>query len=98
MRSCCSPIRPSCGGGDEFSGSTTHGRTSDLELRFDFDPELERNIRAELERDQKSAPTFEYGFYRTDDLCCTRIRNTVAIRPKGYRKATPPPAANSGLG
>jgi len=59
---------------------------------------MERKIRAELDRDQKSIPTFEYGFYRTDGLCCTRIRNTVAIRPKGYRKATTPPAANSGLG
>jgi acyl-coenzyme A thioesterase PaaI-like protein len=75
-----------------------HGGNTDLELRFDFSLELEQQIRAELQRDGKSTPTFEYGYYRTDGVCCTVVRNTVAIRPKGYSKATSPPATASGLG
>lgn len=75
-----------------------HGGNTDLELRFDFSLELEQRTRAELQRDGKSTPTFEYGYYRTDGVCCTVVRNTVAIRPKGYSKATSPPATASGLG
>lgn len=58
---------------------------SDLELRFDFDPELEARIRTELQEKGRSTPVFEFGFYRTDGVLCSVITNTVAIRPKGYR-------------
>lgn len=58
--------------------------TSDLELRFVFDPALDRQIREELASRGRSTPQFEYGFYRQDGVLCTRVKNTVAIRPKGY--------------
>jgi len=57
----------------------------DLELRFDFDPEVEARIREELQTSGRSTPSFEFGYYRADGVMCTRIRNTVAIRPKGYK-------------
>lgn len=60
------------------------GRT-DLELRFDFDSSQESEIRAELQRRGRATPTFEYGFYDTQDRLCALVRNTVAIRPAGYR-------------
>lgn len=75
-----------------------HGGHDDLELRFEFDPALEARIRAELARDGRSTPTFEYGFHLPDGTRCTRIRNTVAIRPRGYRRATTPPASPDGIG
>ncbi len=56
----------------------------DLELRFDFSPEQERAIRAQLESRERSTPTFEYGYYLPDGSLCTRIRCRVAIRPRGY--------------
>jgi len=69
---------------------------SDLELRFDFDPQLEAQIRTELAATGHSNPTFEFGLYRADGLLCTRVINTVAIRPKGYKSQhgayTPPKA------
>jgi len=68
---------------------------SDLELRFDFDPAQEAQIRRELAERGRSTPTFEYGYYRADGLQCTRVRATVAIRPRGYRSqdgAYTPPA------
>ncbi|MFO1425399.1 MAG: PaaI family thioesterase [Steroidobacteraceae bacterium] len=74
-----------------------HGGTSDLELRFDFDPAQEARIRAELERDGRATPAFDYGFYLRDGSRCTRIVNTVAIRPRGYVRATTPPAPERGL-
>jgi acyl-coenzyme A thioesterase PaaI-like protein len=55
---------------------------SDLELRFDFDPELEERIRKELAIRGRSTPTFEYGYYRSDGVMCTHISATVAIRPR----------------
>lgn len=58
---------------------------SDLELRFDFDPVLESEIRAEMQRRGRATPTFEYGFYDTRNRLCALVRNTVAIRPAGYR-------------
>ena len=58
---------------------------SDLELRFDFDPTLESEIRGELQRRGRATPTFEYGFYDSQDRLCALVRNTVAIRPAGYR-------------
>lgn len=57
---------------------------SDLELRFEFDPVLDQQIREELATRGRSTPQFEYGFYRQDGVLCTRVKNTVAIRPKGY--------------
>lgn len=75
-----------------------HGGSTDLELRFEFAPEQEARIRAELERDGRSTPTFEYGFHLADGSRCTRILNTVAIRPRGYRRATTPPASDEGIG
>jgi len=73
------------------------GGSTDLELRFEFPAALEESIRASLEQDQRATPSFEYGFYLIDGTRCTRIVNTVAIRPRGYRKATTPPAPESGV-
>lgn len=68
------------------------GGNTDLELRFEMKPEQEAAIAAELKAKGRATPTFEYGYYLTDGNLCTLIRNTVAIRPKGYKKATTPPA------
>lgn len=68
------------------------GGSTDLELRFDFPAEQEHAIRAELDDRGRATPVFEYGYYLADGTLCTRILNTVAIRPKGYVKATSPPA------
>lgn len=69
------------------------GRT-DLELRFEFDPIQERTIRQELDETHRATPVFEYGYYLSEGSQCTRILNTVAIRPRGYtstkRKTAPP--------
>lgn len=73
------------------------GGSTDLELRFEFSAELEASIRRELETGGRATPTFEYGYYLRDGSRCTVVRNTVAIRPKGYRKATTPPAPERGL-
>jgi len=58
--------------------------TSDLELRFEFDPGVDQQIRDDLAARGRSTPQFEYGFYRQDGTLCSRVNNTVAIRPKGY--------------
>jgi acyl-coenzyme A thioesterase PaaI-like protein len=76
-----------------MSISFDHGGNSDLELRFVLTPAQEEAIRIELERDGRSTPTFEYAYVREDNVRCTVVRNTVAIRPKGYRRATTPPAS-----
>jgi len=68
--------------------------TSDLELRFEFDPQVDQQIRDELAARGRSTPQFAYGFYRQDGVLCSRITNTVAIRPKGYVT----PTAQSGGG
>jgi acyl-coenzyme A thioesterase PaaI-like protein len=60
------------------------GRT-DLELRFDFDPDLEQAIGSELEWRGRANPTFEYDVYDEQDRLCVRVTNTVAIRPGDYR-------------
>ena len=73
--------------------SFDHGGNSDLEMRFSLTREQEQQIRIELERDGRATPTFEYGYSRKDGVRCTVIRNTVAIRPKGYKRATTPPAS-----
>ena len=54
--------------------------------------EQEAAIRAELAARGRATPTFVYGFHLTDGSLCTRVSNTVAIRPKGYVKATSPAA------
>ena len=58
---------------------------SDLELRFDFDPEVEEAIRGELGWRGRATPTFEYGVYDEQDRLCVWVTNTVAIRPGDYR-------------
>lgn len=63
----------------------TEGRT-DLELRFEFDPKVEEKIRQELDQKGRSTPTFEFGYYLSNGSLCTAIHNTVAIRPRGYKK------------
>jgi acyl-coenzyme A thioesterase PaaI-like protein len=73
--------------------SFDHGGNSDLEMRFVLTPEQEQTIRLELARNGRSTPTFEYGYVRNDGVRCTVIRNTVAIRPRGYKRATTPPAS-----
>ena len=81
----------------EFAASFREGGSTDLELRFEFGKEQETAIAEELKAKGRATPTFEYAYYLTDGSLCTLIRNTVAIRPKGYRKATTPPAALDGL-
>jgi len=73
------------------------GGSTDLELRFTMPPDQEAAIARELAEKGRATPTFEYGYYLTDGSLCTLIKNTVAIRPKGYRKATTPPAGLDGL-
>lgn len=63
-----------------------HPGGSDLELRFDFDAAISKQIRLELDTRGRSTPEFEYGLYRTDGQRCTRIHAKVAIRPRGYLK------------
>lgn len=69
---------------------------SDLELRFEFNPQIHEKIRAELAERGRSTPKFEYGFYRQDGVLCSRVSNTVAIRPKGY--VAPSTGQKSGSG
>jgi len=76
-----------------MSISFDHGGNSDLEMRFALTAEQEEVVRLQLQRDGRATPTFEYGFVRGDGVRCTVIRNTVAIRPRGYRRATTPPAS-----
>ena len=58
---------------------------SDLELRFEFPKAIEEQIRLDLKSKGRSTPTFEYGFYRSDGVECTHIKNTVAIRSTDYQ-------------
>jgi hypothetical protein len=77
--------------------SFDHGGNSDLEMRFTLTPEQEAAIRIQLEAEGRATPTFEYGYVRKDGVRCTVIRNTVAIRPRGYKRATTPPASPENL-
>ncbi len=77
-----------------MSISFDHGGTTDLEMRFTLTQEQENDIRMQLERKGRATPTFEYGYVRKDGVRCTVIRNTVAIRPRGYERATTPPASS----
>jgi acyl-coenzyme A thioesterase PaaI-like protein len=74
-----------------------HGGNSDLEMRFTLLPQQEDIIRRELATSGRATPTFEYGYYRQDGIRCTTVRNTVAIRPRGYQRATSPPASAVGV-
>ena len=73
--------------------SFDHGGNSDLEMRFALTPKQEEDIRMGLQNDGRATPTFEYGYVRRDGVRCTVVRNTVAIRPRGYKRATTPPAS-----
>lgn len=57
---------------------------SDLELRFEFDEQQYQEIKQELEQSGRSTPTFEYALYRGDGEICSKVINTVAIRPANY--------------
>jgi acyl-coenzyme A thioesterase PaaI-like protein len=74
-----------------------HGGSTDLELRFEFPAAMEQQIREALSREGRATPSFEYGFFLQDGTRCTRVINTVAIRPRGYSRATTPPAPQSGV-
>ena len=58
---------------------------SDLELRFEFDDNLYQTIKKELEQTGRSTPTFKYALYRSDGEICSKVINTVAIRPANYK-------------
>ena len=73
------------------------GGSTDLELRFEFTQEQEDEIRAELEERGRATPVFHYSFHLANGEVCSRVTNTVAIRPRGYVKATTPPASTDGL-
>jgi len=57
---------------------------SDLILHFDFDLKQEQQIRDELAEHGRATPCFEMVYIRADGKVCSTIKNTVAIRPKGY--------------
>ncbi|MFN3785488.1 MAG: PaaI family thioesterase [Thiothrix sp.] len=57
---------------------------TDMELRFDFPPEQEATIRAELKQRNRSTPSFTYGLYDCHGHLCTKVVCVVAIRPPGY--------------
>lgn len=66
-----------------------HEGSTDLELKFTFPKELEEKINRDLSEKSRSTPTFEYGYHISDGTICTTIKNTVAIRPRGYKKKDP---------
>ncbi|MBA1446219.1 MAG: PaaI family thioesterase [Chromatiales bacterium] len=53
----------------------------DLELRFDFDADIEQQIAADLAHGPRSDPSFEFGFYLPNGEVCAWVTNRVAIRP-----------------
>ncbi len=57
---------------------------SDLILHFDFSVEQEQQIRHELEQHGRATLCFEMVYKRADGKICSKIKNTVAIRPVGY--------------
>jgi len=70
------------------------GGVSDLTFKFDFSSQQEMEIRRDLEEKGRSTPTFECGFYDKENNLITKVTNVVAIRSRGYIKATTPPADN----
>lgn len=57
---------------------------SGLTLHFDFDVQTEQAIRQALKEHDYATPCFTMTYVREDGKVCTRIKNTVAIRPMGY--------------
>ena len=68
------------------------GGDTDLELRFEFTEEKEREIEQELAEKGRATPVFEYAYFNERNELCTRIKNVVAVRPHGYINARSPPA------
>ena len=62
---------------------------TDLTLHFELSPQLEQQIRDDLANKGRSTPTFEMYYQRSDGEICTVIKNTIAIRPQGYKKQQP---------
>ncbi len=58
---------------------------SDLELRFDFDPQHEQEIRRELAARSRATPAFAFGFFDSRGRECVGVRTRVAIRPADYQ-------------
>ena len=57
---------------------------SDLVLHFDCTRQQIESIGRELAAHGRATPCFEMRYVRSDGKVCTFIRNTVAIRPRGY--------------
>lgn len=57
---------------------------SDLTLHFDFSSEQVASIQQELDEYGRATPCFEMSYMREDGEICTTIKNTIAIRPRGY--------------
>jgi acyl-coenzyme A thioesterase PaaI-like protein len=57
---------------------------SDLVLHFDFSDEKIKQIQQELEEHGRTTPCFEMTYVRDDGEICACIKNTIAIRPRGY--------------
>lgn len=58
--------------------------SSDLILCFDFSDEQVEKIQQELDQHGRSTPCFEMTYLREDGEISTRIKNTIAIRPRDY--------------
>jgi len=58
--------------------------STDLELRFEFNPTQKKEIAKELAQRGRSTPLFEYTYHLADGTVCARVQNRVAIRKKGY--------------
>jgi len=63
--------------------------SADLELRFRFESEVERQIHRELTEHGHSTPRFEFGFYLPDGEISAWVGNRVAIRPSGAGAMNP---------
>jgi len=55
-----------------------------LDLHFEFPEVMHKEIASSLKDKGCATPSFTMQYVRADGKVCTRIRNTVAIRPKGY--------------
>jgi len=59
-------------------------RIGNSSLILHFDTQTEQDIRQTLESSGWATPCFTMTYVREEGKICTRIKNTVAIRPKGY--------------